>query len=134
MEHFGLLQSLIQSFLNVNDNVKYYHWQTTSYARHKATCKFLTTFSTLTDQFVETYLGHFQECKTYLARSKSLSLNVDPAIENFNNLKSDSIALMLEKLCSDLKSLETTLPTDLLNIRDEIVGLCKQTLYLFSFK
>ena len=134
MEHFGILQPLIQSFFAVQDNVKYYHWQTTSYARHKATCTFLATFSTLSDQFVETFLGHFPECKVFLARSKSLTFNVDPAIENFNNLKSDSVALMLEKLCIELKSLDVKLPSDLLNIRDEIVGLCKQTLYLFSFK
>ena len=40
--------------------IKLYHWQTSSYPRHKATCDLLAAILPLIDTFVETYMGRYQ--------------------------------------------------------------------------
>ena len=48
---------LTHLFLTIRTEIKLYHWQTRSYARHKATDRFLETFEPLVDRFVEAAQG-----------------------------------------------------------------------------
>ena len=127
---------LIQALFSVEHNVKLYHWQTTSYARHKATCDFLTAYLPLVDQFIEVYLGHNPEVKSKITKMKMFDTSIAPARENLADLSQDSTAILLNDLASRLQKIDQTgfiKQSDLLNIRDEIVSQIKQTLYLFSF-
>ena len=53
-------ESIIKVFFHMKNTIKLYHWQTSSYPRHKATCDLLATVLPLIDTFVETYMGRYQ--------------------------------------------------------------------------
>ena len=115
-------------FLNFRDSMKIYHWQTMSYARHKASDKLLKNISENIDKFIEVMQG---------CRNERLVLPVNNEMKLDN--QSDSTALSL--LNSFKKWLQFNLggylkkeETDLFNIRDEILADVNQTLYLFSLK
>ena len=46
-------------FFSIQINLKLYHWQTNSYARHIATDSILTKIDPLIDTFIEIYQGKF---------------------------------------------------------------------------
>ena len=109
--------------------IKLYHWQTLSYARHKATCNLLDAILPLIDTFVETYMGRY----TRPVYETGFKMNILELKDN-----DDSAPNMLKEYISYLKN---DLPkyvedndTDLLNIRDEIVENLNKTLYLFSLQ
>ena len=133
-QHIDFATELIQLFFEIELNVKLYHWQTSSFARHKATCGFLAAYTPLVDQFMETYFGHFPMVKAALSKIPRKQVTVEPTKENFTDLRLDSMAVKLNNFADSLKKLETHINlTDLNNIRDTILGQIKQTLYLFSF-
>lgn len=117
---------IIQVMMTLRDQVKVYHWQTESYARHKASDDLTGSLDEKIDQFVETYMGKY-------GRPKFTSRTGVVRFENFHDkdapaLLKKAIAWLTHKLPKHLKSSDT----DLLNIRDEIVGELNKTLYLFT--
>ena len=54
------------TFMTILDQIKLYHWQTTSYSRHKATDELHEQISELVDKFIETIHG-----KLFLAFSNT---------------------------------------------------------------
>ena len=115
--------------LSFRDQVKIYHWQTHSYARHKAADKLVETMTEQMDRFLETLQG-----------SRNLRMVVPkkrPYI-TFENQTDTTIVVLLNKF---KKWLNTNLPdklkpmdNDLKNIRDEILGSVNQSIYLFTLK
>jgi len=104
-----------------------YHWQTDSYARHKASDDCLTQLAPLIDKFMEIYQGKYGKIpKTSTPTSIPLSSLTDKQAIDF-------IKQSIKHLNSNEISLKLT-DTDLLNIRDEMVGILNQTLYLFTFQ
>ena len=128
----------ILCFLELLNTIKIYHWSTLSYPTHKATDELHDTLSKLVDSFIEIYIGHcarggvgavgagsgvpvfkfksekdscisFCQCKTHDAFCKILDENI----------------IHLEGLTDKLNGY-----TDLVNIRDEMVGALAQALYL----
>ncbi len=109
------------------NTIKLYHWQTTNYARHKATDSLHSELSDLIDTFIEVYIGRY----------KRPSYN-DTIKINIEELSDDSAVNAINEYISYLK---TDLPkylkssdTDLLNIRDEMLQNLNQTLYLFTLQ
>ena len=128
MEKNKSIGELAIIFLNFRDIMKIYHWQTKSYARHKASCSLIEGLDEKTDRFIEVMSG---------------SRNSRPIIPNeyqtftLENQTDDSALKLLYKFKSFL---ENVLPkylsdkdTELLNIRDEILADVNQALYLFTF-
>jgi hypothetical protein len=115
-------------FLALRNQIKIYHWQTMSYARHIASNDLITKLDTNLDQFVEIYIGKYGRPK-FGGKTSSIPL------KNFND--KDATALVhnaIHWLENDLpKKLKHT-DTDLLNIRDTIVADLNQVLYLFTLK
>jgi len=117
---------IIHLMMTLRDQVKLYHWQTMSYPRHKATDELVEKLDTNIDQFVETYIGKY-------GRPKMGGKNATIHLKNFHDkqapaLLQEAIEWMTHVLPKRLKSTDT----DLLNIRDTIVGDLNQTLYLFT--
>lgn len=115
--------SIVVAMLGIRDQIKVYHWQTKSFARHKATDDFVTELDGLIDSFVEVYMGKYGRPKV----SGSIKLH------NFSESAAKSFvakqtAYLTKVLSRKLKSTDT----DLLNIRDEILALVNKTLYLFT--
>jgi DNA-binding ferritin-like protein len=118
-------------FLEILMMVKLYHWKTTSYATHKATDELYTKLNANIDGFIEILLGK-SGSRIDLMSNKHIRL-VD--LSNQESLKHEveSFKGYLVGL-NDKKSLKTMSNTDLLNIRDTILGDLNQFLYLLTFK
>lgn len=115
--------SIVVAMMTIRDQIKVYHWQTKSFARHKATDDFVTTLDGLIDSFVEVYMGKYGRPKV----SGSIKLHnfSESAAKSF---VSKQTAYLSKVLPRKLKSTDT----DLLNIRDEVLALVNKTNYLFT--
>ena len=119
---------LVNFFFSLQNQIRVYHWQTNSYARHKATDGFLGKLDDNVDKFMEVYQGKYGKLK----------IGSNPIETASGHLTDDQSILYLKEAIKFLSSLESegilsSKDTDLLNIRDEIVGDINQTLYLFTF-
>lgn len=109
-------------FLEMLLVIKLYHWKTHSYAQHKSTDELYGKLNESIDRFVETMLGRNQS-----------RLNFQRLSFVFPNI---SQSASLRKKIKGYKYFLQNLPdmgSDLMNIRDEILGELDQFLYLFSF-
>lgn len=118
-------ENIIKIFFHMSNNIKLYHWQTTSYAQHKATDELLSNISPLIDQFVEVYMGRYQRPKfqeEFMIRIEELT--TDTLITLIN----EYISFLKKELPKYIKQSDT----DLLNIREEILANFNKTLYLLT--
>jgi len=115
---------IIATFMEMLNTVKVYHWNTYSYAEHKATDELYEKLNEHVDTFVETMLGKRGERLTTL-RGKVPMVTKDVA-----DFKDRIFAYR-----HFLKGLGRCFSgdTDLMNIRDEILGDLNQFLYLMTF-
>jgi len=106
-------------------SIKIFHWYTESYANHKATDKVLEKIMGLTDSFVEKYIGAFGRPAM---KSASIPVSNMTKTKYIKTLKvvQDYLRGPLEKLISK--------NSELLNIRDEILGEIDQALYFATLK
>ena len=122
-------QEKFNAFINLMFNLqltnKLYHWNTTSFARHKATDGFDDVLGDLLDRFVEVFSGRY-----------NLKPMVSKVSINQNDLTDDGIVALFENIRNVLQRNLTILmnDTDLLNIRDELLAEVNKTLYLFRLK
>ena len=110
---------IVSHMLTIRNQVKLYHWQTGSFARHKATDDLTAALDTSIDTFVEIYMGKYGRPKV----SGTIKLH------NFSESAAKSF------VAKERKYLEVDLPrkikktdSDLLNVRDEILGNLNQFL------
>ena len=108
--------------------VKLFHWKTYSYATHKATDKLYDSLNDNMDKFIEVLLGKTGS-RINLSNKKSISL-VDLTSQEQLKAKVEGFKKYLVSLTNN-RALNDT---DLLNIRDEILGDLNQFLYLLTFK
>ena len=114
----------ITKFLYIQNQIRIYHWQTKSYAEHKALGKLYEGLDPLIDSFVESYFG-----KKGVRRATN-AFNVQVA--NYESgaptaLMNDAINFVTNELQSVIDG-----DTDLQNIRDEMLGMFNQTKYLLT--
>jgi DNA-binding ferritin-like protein len=111
--------------------IKLYHWKTHSYATHKATDELYSKFNEHMDKFIEVLLGK-TGMRIDLINKKEISLydlsNITQLIDKVSSFKSYLVNL------TNNKAMKIMSNTDLLNIRDEMLGDMNQFLYLLSFK
>ena len=111
--------------------VKLFHWKTHSYATHKATDELYSKLNEDIDKFIEIFLGKTGS-RIDLMGHKSISL-IDLNSQEELKSKIESFKSYLVGLTNN-KGLSSMTNTDLLNIRDEILGDMNQFLYLLTFK
>jgi DNA-binding ferritin-like protein len=111
--------------------VKLFHWKTYSYATHKATDELYASLNEHMDKFIEVLLGK-TGTRINLVNKKTISL-VDLTSLDQLKAKVDSFKKYLVSLTNN-RALSSMNDTDLLNIRDEILGDLNQFLYLLTFK
>jgi DNA-binding ferritin-like protein len=111
--------------------VKLFHWKTHSYATHKATDELYSKLNEDIDKFIEIFLGKTGS-RIDLMGKKSISL-IDLNSPEQLKSKIESFKSYLVGLTNN-KALGSMTNTDLLNIRDEILGDMNQFLYLLTFK
>lgn len=118
-------EQIVQIFFHMMLNIKLYHWETTSFARHKATDELHTNLSALIDRFIEVYIGGYTRptfTSTFSVKVKQL--NDSSIIEVLN----EYITFLKNELPKFVKESDT----HLLNIRDEMLAEFNQALYLFT--
>lgn len=111
--------------------IKLFHWNTYSHSVHKATDELYGELNGHMDKFLEILLGKSGK-RIDFGNQKTIQLNnlkgLDQLISKVNNFKSYLVGL------SHHKGLSSMTNTDLLNIRDEILGDMNKFLYLLSQK
>lgn len=117
--------NVITPLIQFQQQLRIFHWQTNSYAQHKAFGKAYESLDDLVDSFVEKFMGTFGRSKpttTFVLELKPLSqTNIDISIQHFIDYLND---------------MDNEIPdnSDLLNIRDEILGEIHQLKYLLSLE
>lgn len=100
--------------------VKLYHWRTHSYSEHKATDNLHEALSEQVDSFVEKLLG---------SKNTRATLTHMP-LHSYNSLP--ELKRRVEHYKRYLQGMPASLGTDLLNIRDELLGSLNQFSYMLS--
>lgn len=106
----------------MQNQFRVFHWQTQSYAQHQAFGNAYETLDGLIDEFVEIYQGKNGIVKP----GEGFKIK----LENLDGSPSDMIDVFIEFLQNDLPNQLDENDTDLLNIRDEMMGLLNKTKYL----
>ena len=115
-------------FTNMRDQMKFYHWTTKSYSRHKASDKLVNSLTTNIDLFIESMQG---------SRGVKLSVPSNSQVD-LSNINDEDIITVLttfrQYLSETLPTLLNRNDTELLNIRESMLTDVNQTLYLFMLK
>lgn len=115
--------------LNHSAQIKLFHWQTNSYAEHKALDSMFLEFIQLTDGLVESIMGKYGRPNF---GGHNCELNVlDYSQENLEKYL-ESIYHCYSKDCKE--DLNQKDDSEILNIIDEIIALIDKTRYLLSLK
>lgn len=114
---------IVTHLLTIRNQIKLYHWQTKQFARHKATDDLTLALDTNIDAFVESYMGRYGR----------------PTVRGSIKLHNFSESAARTFVARETKYLERELPrkigkgdTDLLNLRDTILGDLTKVSYLFT--
>jgi hypothetical protein len=120
--------NIVTKFLTYQNQVKILHWQTVSYSEHQSLGSLYNSLSNHIDEFVEIFMGKYGR----IISQNSFVLN----LENYKNLTPSSLMIEMENyLINELPMmLDSNKDTDLLNIRDEILGSVNKTKYLLTLK
>ena len=116
---------IVKVMLNIRNQIKLYHWQTGLFSRHKATDDLTTKLDANIDMFVEAYMGKYGRPKIS-GKIELHNLSERSAREFIESCKHYLTHVLPQKLSKD--------DTDLLNIRDTILGDLNQNLYLFTLR
>jgi hypothetical protein len=121
---------IVLTFLQMLNTIKLYHWKTHSYAEHKATDELYGKLNENIDSFVEIMLGKHGN-RVDLINNKTIPLydynSLKPFKEKINEYKHFLINMNKDA------DLNITNNSDLLNVRDEILGNINQFEYLLTF-
>jgi DNA-binding ferritin-like protein len=114
----------ILRFLEMLNTIKIYHWSTLSYPTHKATDELHSKMSELVDSFIEKYIA-ITGTPLFRGRDKqSIPFYECKSVEQYRKKLQDYKKFLI--------SFNETLheeATELLNIRDEMLGEIDQALY-----
>lgn len=114
-------------FLSILAQIKIFHWQTKSFSEHKALGELYDSLDELVDDFVEKFSGS----KGRVPQAKELF-----SISAQNYSSHDGVMKFLDKivgyLTDELPQYLEESDTDLLNIRDDMLGAVNHTKYLLG--
>jgi hypothetical protein len=116
----------ITPFLVILNQIKIFHWQTRSYAEHKALGEAYEALDELFDKFIEIYYGKYSRPTDqieYTFKAFTYKPDVTTIIKDYR-----------DQLLSELSNTLTDQDLDLLNLKDEIEGQFNHLLYLLTLK
>jgi DNA-binding ferritin-like protein len=121
------LHTKVKFFLELQTQLKVYHWQTKGIARHEAFGKVYDELNDLTDEFVEQAMGQYGR---FVLDGETKNIQIFNLSES--NPK-DVIVTCCDTLVSFTEDIDPK-DTNLLNLRDEILGLLRKLLYLLTLE
>lgn len=120
------LQQYIQDVVQLQTQIKFFHWQTKIYAKHIALDGLFDAIVGNIDEFTETAMGKYGR------------ITVDGLSFTFTNVSDENVITVIDGAidnCVKLNSvLDEKVDMDLLNLRDELLGKLNQTKYLLTLK
>jgi len=117
--------SNLNFLLNLQLQLKICHWQTKGHARHIALGKLYEILDPLIDEYIEQHMGKYGR---FILDDETKTFNVENLKELDVHKFCKSVA---EELVNFTSSLDET-DTNLLNIRDEMLGAVYKTAYLLT--
>jgi hypothetical protein len=128
-----IYKDTVYCFLQMLNTIKLYHWKTTDYPTHQATDKLYSDLNGKADEFVEVLLGKSDGA----GKNRAMILNIKSiSVRSFNN--NNELKREIEKYKSFLISftnnsqMKKQYNADLLALRDEILAILNQFLYLLT--
>jgi DNA-binding ferritin-like protein len=122
------LSSKVNLLIGLQLQLKINHWQTKGIARHEAFGKTYDALTDLIDDFVEIAMGKYGR---FILDDQTKTIT----LINLSEMNpSDMIKTCTEGLVQFSEDLDGTTDTDLLNIRDEILGNLNKLLYLLTLE
>jgi hypothetical protein len=122
------MTSLMATFLGIQSQFKVFHWQTQSYSKHQAYGGIYDTLNTLSDEFIEIYMGKYGRLALEGEADAILLGNIGEVnIEEF-------LETIIEFLLSLNHKLDSNKDSDLLNLRDEMLAAINKLKYLLTLK
>lgn len=121
------ISSNVQFLLETQLQFKILHWQTKAFSRHLAFGGIYDALDDLIDKFVEVAMGKYGR---FTLKDKEKTITLKNISEMELNPFMKDIRTELDKWTEDLKENDT----DLLNIRDEILGEINKLSYLLSLE
>lgn len=118
------MHGIASKLIEIQVQLKFFHWQTKSYARHQAYGMAYDGLSDLIDSFVEVFMGKY-------GRVPAMPMKV------FNRNEKDVMTFIDETvafLIALSNALDPDKDSDLLNIRDEMLALFNKLRYLLTLK
>ena len=120
------MNSLLRKIIQLQRQIKFFHWNTKNYAAHKITDDFHATLSGLVDQLVEVSISHkmkLANINKYYKKVKEFKTK-DDVMKYVDNI-SKEIAMLHKK---------KDIPQDIKAILDTVVGELNRFKYLFVMK
>ena len=119
--------SIVQKFMELLVMIKLYHWKTHTYSQHEATDKLYSDLNEQIDLFVEILLGKTKD-RVQMVEKNMQMYDLDTKTELREKI------FEYREFLIDMNSVfDAKRDTDLLNTRDEMLGLLNKFLYLLSF-
>lgn len=116
-------------FLSILNQLKILHWQTKSFAEHKALGKLYDELDDLVDQFVEVFSGSRGDVPKAQDLFKATAKNYES-----NEACQAYLDECKEFLMNEVKTFLNDDDTELYNIRDEMLAAVNKTKYLLTLK
>lgn len=116
---------VIQPMLKFQTEMRMFHWNTTSFAEHKAFGGVYDALNGLIDDFAETHIGIF-------GRTENKAFTLE--IEAFGDMSKTKKCISEFEAFLEGMSKEIPKETDLLNIRDSILAEVSHLRYLLTLK
>jgi len=122
------MDKVIINLLKIQNQLRILHWQTKSFARHKAFGKTYDDLDGLIDTLVEIHQGKYGVI-TY-------DTPIDFGLVNIEEIEIDQILIQLTEYLSTAFSemMDPEKDTDCLNVRDEILTVINRLRYLLTLK
>lgn len=121
----GKGEAIQTTLMQMQNQYKILHWQTMSFSQHKSFDEIVSSLMENTDEFIETYMGKYGR----VIAAGSFNLNLA-------NYKDTDFVVLTDSYINFMISLSGMLDaskdSDLLNIRDEILGSLNQLKYLIT--
>jgi hypothetical protein len=120
-------QLLVCNFLETLHMIKLFHWKTTCHSVHKATCDLHAKLSENIDTFVETMMGKNGE-RIKMNEANKFDICDCSTVEQLKSRMQEFKSMLIDMSTK----MDPAVNSDLLNIRDEMVGQINQFLYLLT--
>ena len=118
------MEQLVLNMIEMEQQLRIWHWQTKLFSRHSAYGATYGALGDLIDSFMEAYMGKYGRIK----------VGGPVQLENINQDAEQKVDAYVQFLLSLNESLDPANDSDLLNIRDEMLGLMNKLKYLLTLK